>query len=408
MSSPSTGRTQAARGRYRDALAVPEFRALFLSHVMCMLGTIVTQFALTVLVYRQTGSPLLAAMVFTVAFVPYLFGGVLLSALVDRVPIRRLLVGCNLLTAGLAAVMALPGLPVGAVLVPAFGMGLVAPVFAGARAAVLPRVLDGDVYIAGRSLFRLVAQGAQVSGFALGGLLLVVMSPRAAVLLNTAAFLVSAALLAAGVRARPATARGAAVSLVRDSLTGLGQVFRIGPLRRVLVFGWAVPAVGIAPEALAAPYAEAAGFGTLGLGLLMSALPVGTVLGEVLCMWLPSPRQRLRLVVPLAALMFVPQLGFGLRPGLPLAIGLLVLSGAGLAHHLGLDRLLVDTAPEALLGRALSIQTSGLMFWQGVGFAVAGAAAQFAAPWAVVTVTAAAGLALIPVLRPRGPYGSPA
>ncbi|MEV0595210.1 MFS transporter [Nonomuraea cavernae] len=387
-----------ARGRYRDALAVPEFRTLFLSHVLCMLGTMVTQFALTVLVYRQSGSPLLAALVFTVAFVPYLFGGVLLSALVDRVAIRRLLVGCNLLTAALAAAMTLPGLPVAVVLALALGMGLVAPVFAGARAAMLPRVLDGDVYIAARSLFRLVAQGAQVSGFALGGLLLIALTPRAALMLNTGAFLLSAALLAAGLTARPAVSAGTR-SLVSDSLTGLGRIFRQARLRRVLVFGWAVPALGVAPEALAAPYADLAGFGTAGLGLLMSALPVGTVLGELLCLWIPSPARRLRLITPLALLVFLPQLLFGLRPGLPLAITLLVLSGLGLAHHLGLDQLLMDAAPEELLGRALSIQTAGLMFWQGVGFAVAGAAAQFASPSLVITVTAALGLLLVPLLR---------
>ncbi|MEU4233126.1 MFS transporter [Nonomuraea sp. NPDC026600] len=391
----------AARARYRDALAVPEFRAIFLSHVICMLGTIVTQFALTVLVYRQTRSPFLAALVFTVAFVPYLFGGVLLSALADRVAVRRLLVGCNLTTAALAAAMAAPGSPVGVVLVLAFGMGLVAPVFAGARAALLPRILNGDVYIAGRSLFRLVAQGAQVGGFALGGLLLIVLTPRAALLLNTGAFLASAALLAVGVKARPAIASATSLSLVRDSLAGLGKVFRLVRLRRVLVFGWAVPAIGVTPEALAAPYAQSAGFGTVGLGLLMSALPVGTVLGEVLCLWIPSPARRLRLVVPLALLMFLPQLAFGLRPGLPLAVGLLVLSGMGLAHHLGLDQLLMDAAPEPVVGRALSIQTAGLMFWQGIGFAVAGSAAQVVPPPVVITAGAVVGLALVPLLRPR-------
>ncbi|MEU7857334.1 MFS transporter [Nonomuraea sp. NPDC049141] len=391
----------AARARYRDALAVPEFRAIFLSHVICMLGTIVTQFALTVLVYRQTRSPFLAALVFTVAFVPYLFGGVLLSALADRMAIRRLLVGCNLTTAALAAAMASPGSPVGVVLVLAFGMGLVAPVFAGARAALLPRILDGDAYIAGRSLFRLVAQGAQVGGFALGGLLLIALTPRAALLLNTGAFLTSAALLAAGVKSRPAVTSATSLSLVRDSLAGLGKVFRLVPLRRVLVFGWAVPAIGVTPEALAAPYAQLAGFGTVGLGLLMSALPVGTVLGEVLCLWIPSPARRLRLIVPLALLMFLPQLAFGLRPGLPLAVGLLVLSGMGLAHHLGLDQLLMDAAPEPVVGRALSIQTAGLMFWQGIGFAVAGSAAQWVAPPMVITAGAVVGLAVVALLRPR-------
>ena len=40
-----------------------------------MLGDVVAAVALAVLVYEPTGSPALAALTFTAAFVPYLFSG---------------------------------------------------------------------------------------------------------------------------------------------------------------------------------------------------------------------------------------------------------------------------------------------------------------------------------------------
>ena len=55
------------KGRYRDALAVGEFRVIFGSYVVSMLGDVVAAVALTVLVYQQSGSSFLAALTFTLA-----------------------------------------------------------------------------------------------------------------------------------------------------------------------------------------------------------------------------------------------------------------------------------------------------------------------------------------------------
>ena len=105
-----------ATGGYLDALAVGEFRALFAAYTVSMLGDIVAAVALTVLVFERTGSPFLAGVTFTLAFLPYLFGGALLSSLVDRVPPRSLMIGCDLLSALVVALMAVSAVPVPALL----------------------------------------------------------------------------------------------------------------------------------------------------------------------------------------------------------------------------------------------------------------------------------------------------
>ena len=45
------------------------------------------------------------------------------------------------------------------------------------------------------------------------------------------------------------------ILLLRDSVEGFGRIFRIPPLRRVLLLSWMVPALAVVPEALAVPYA---------------------------------------------------------------------------------------------------------------------------------------------------------
>src|ERR1019366_7935738 len=75
------------------------------------------------------------------AFLPSLFGGILLGAAADRLPARRVLVGCDLISASLVGAMVIPGVPVAGLLTLLFAAGLVSPVYSGARAALLPDVL---------------------------------------------------------------------------------------------------------------------------------------------------------------------------------------------------------------------------------------------------------------------------
>ncbi len=163
------------RARYGQVLGVAEFRVIFAANIVSMLGSVVAAVALTVLVYQQTRSPALAASVMALSFLPYLVGGVLFGAAADRLPPRRVLVTCDLASAALVGCMVIPAMPLPALLGLLFVTGLISPVYQGVRSAVMPDVLPpGPDYILGRSLMRMVAQGAQVAGYGAGGLLLAV------------------------------------------------------------------------------------------------------------------------------------------------------------------------------------------------------------------------------------------
>ncbi|MFJ3302826.1 MFS transporter [Streptomyces sp. NPDC086549] len=356
---------------YARVFAVREFRAVFAAHTLSMLGVMVSEIVLSVLVYDLTGSPLMSALAFALGFLPYLIGGTLLAGVSDRFPARRVLVVCDLVCAGCVALMVLPGADIAVLLTLRCLLALVSPAFAGTRMATLADVLGGgELFVLGRSLLRIVSQSALLVGYGFGGLLLTVVAPRHALLITVGTFLASAALLRFGTRRRPARAGE------YQGPTGTRQVFADRRIRVLLLLFWVPPMFAVAPEALVAPYADELGAGSTGLGLLMCALPVGTVAGEVLAGSRLRPVTRERITLPLVCLTLLPYLGYVLHPGLATSLLLLLLSGAGSAYTLGLDQWLVRAVPDELRGRTMTVLSAGLMTLQGVGMALAGVAAE--------------------------------
>ncbi|MEV7519815.1 MFS transporter [Streptomyces sp. NPDC091371] len=400
--------TPAAPRGYRSVFRIREFRAVFAAHLMSVLGIVVAEIALTVLVFRATGSPLMSALTFALGFLPYALGGTLLAPVADRHPARRVLVGCDLLCAAAAAAMAVPGTPVAVLLVLRCAMAFVAPLFQGTRNASLADVLgSGEVFVLGRSLLRMVAQSALLLGFGLGGVLLTVLAPRGAIALTAAGFLASALLLRYGTALRPARA-----SARTSPLAGARAVFANRRLRALTLLFWVPPIFVVVPEALLAPYAAGLGAGTAVLGLLMCAMPVGTIAGELWAGSALTARTRSRIVAPLAAAGLLPLLLYGVRPGVAVTLLALLLVGLAHAHTLGLDQWYVEAVPEELRGRAMTLLSTGLMTLQGVGMALAGLAAEFLPVHEVVTAAGLLGtvavLLLLAELRrcarqPEGP-----
>ncbi|MFC9183917.1 MULTISPECIES: MFS transporter [Streptomyces] len=366
---------------YRAVFAVAEFRAVFAAHLLSLLGVVVSELALTVLVYDLTGSPLLSALTFALGLLPYIVGGTLFAGVADRYPARRVLVVCDLLCAACVAVMLVPATPVAGLLALRCLVAAIAPVFTGTRMAALTDILgEGDLYVLGRSLLRIVSQSAMLIGFGAGGVLLTVLSPRGAITVTVVTFLCSAAILRFGTRDRPAratTGGGAGGTLLKESLSGARLVLGDRRIRALMLLFWLPATFVVAPEALAAPYADAIGASPAALGLLLCAMAVGHIGAELFVGSALSPRNRSRIVLPVAAAGLLPLLVYAVRPGLPLALAALALAGAGAAYVIGLDQWFVAAVPQELRGRAMTLLTAGLMTVQGLGMALAGLAAEF-------------------------------
>lgn len=383
---------------YRTVLRSGEFRAVLGAHVFAMLAMIIGDFSLTVLVYQRTSSPLLSSLTFAIGFVPMGLGALFLGGVGRHRPSRDVLVACEVACAALLVVMGLPGMPIPVVLALLAVKGSIDPIFSGTRSASLPELLGTDGFPLGRSLLRLVSQNAQLVGFAAGGVALVFVTPTQALLAAAAGYAVSALLLLVGTRRRTPDARSV------DShgpVTALRALLAVPGMRPILAMTWLPGFFAVAPEALANPYAAVLGGGTVTVGLLLTGLPAGSVLGELLLGSLVSPERRSRLVVPLAAAGFVPVLLFVFGPTLPAAVGLLVVAGATGSYLIGLDRLAVAAVPEELRRRGFALQSAGMMVTQGLGFAAAGALAEWLPVTTVVPLLAGAGLVLVLVVGSR-------
>ncbi len=378
---------------------------MFLAQIVATLGNATTQITLSVVVYERTRSPLLSFLTFALGFAPCLFGATFLSAVADRYSSRDVLVVCQVVSCAVVGLMAVPSAPIPVLLLLLLVLGTVAPVFQGARAASLPDLLSGAGYVLGRSLLRLVSQSTQIIGFAAGGVLLIALTSTQALLLASVGFGVAALMLRFGTRRLPARQGPDRSPVTRSSLSGVRQVFAVPGLRPLLLFTWLPPTLVVAPEALAATYADRLGGGSTATGLLLGAAPAGSVIGEILAGTLLRPGARVRLVLPLGCLMFVPLLFFVFAPGLVPATLLLVVCGFGFTYAMGLDQRVLDATPEELRGRALTITMAGLMIGQGVGFAAAGATAEFLPAHLVVAGAGVLGLAGV-VVCARAPLAA--
>ncbi|GAA2215557.1 MFS transporter [Nonomuraea monospora] len=392
---------EARQVTYREVIAVKEFRALWYGQGLSLLGDQLAQVALAVLVYDRTGSPLATAAVYALTYLPSIVGGPLLAGLADRFARRGVMLACDLLRAALVGVMAVPGVPFWALCALVFLVVLLSAPFSAARAALLPEVLDGDAYVIGSALQNMTNQAVQMIGFATGGALIAAMGPYRALALDAATFLGSALILVSGVRRRPASVGTSKPSMWSMTTSGARLVFGSRKLRTLVLFAW-LCGFYILPEGIAAPYAARLATGDLPVpvitGLLMAAMPAGTVVGAFLFSRFVTPQRRLRLMGWMAMLSCAPLIVTAIRPPLAVVLAAWVLSGIGGAYQLAANAAFVQYVPAERRAQAFGLVQSGLMAVQGIGILVGGFAAERLGPEPVVALAGIAGVISAAVL----------
>ncbi|MCF6468899.1 MFS transporter [Nonomuraea sp. MG754425] len=393
---------EAQQVTYREVIAIKEFRALWYGQGLSLLGDQLAQVALAVLVYDRTGSPLATAAVYALTYLPSIVGGPLLAGLADRFARRGVMLTCDLVRAALVGVMAVPGVPFWALCALVFLVVLLSAPFSAARAALLPEVLEGDAYVIGSALQNMTNQAVQMLGFAAGGALIATMGPYRALALDAATFLASALILVSGVRRRPAARPDdAKASMWSMTASGARLVFGSRKLRTLVLFAW-LCGFYILPEGIAAPYAAKLATGGLPVpvitGLLMAAMPAGTVVGAFLFSRFVSPPRRMRLMGWMAMLSCAPLIVTAIRPPLAVVLVAWVLSGIGGAYQLAANAAFVQHVPAERRAQAFGLVQSGLMAVQGIGILVGGLAAERLGPEPVVALAGIAGVISAAVL----------
>jgi hypothetical protein len=268
--------------------------------------------------------------------------------------------------------------------------------FRAAQGALLPEVLPGELYERGLAVRQITSQTAQLAGFGAGGLLVAALSPPMALLGDALTFLVSAALVRVGVadRSRPAGDGTAAQPGPRKTMPALVAIAKDRRRRTLLLLAWLIGWY-VVPEALAAPYADQLGAGPVAVGLLMAAVPLGSVLGAWLFVRFVPVRLRSSLVGVLATCAGLPLLLCVLRPGLVFTFVLWGLSGSfATAYMLQAQADFVRATPDADRGRAVGLASSGIVAAQGFAVLISGLLADTADPGTAVAVAGSMGVLL--------------
>ena len=349
---------------------------MWFAQVISYAGDQFAQVAIAILVYRRTGSPLLTALAYALTYLPPIAGGPLLSGLADLFPRRRVMIVCDVTRAGLVALMALPSMPFAGLCALLFFTVLLGAPFSSARSALLPDVLPDDKFVLGSAIGNISFQASQILGFVAGAAVVSALKPYWTLATDALSFALSAVIVTGWVKRResPRCDPGKRPSLWAVSREGVTMVFGNPVLRTLLLFGW-LAGFCIVPEGLAAPYAHSLHGNALDVGLLMAAMPLGTVVGAFAFGRLVPPSGRVRMMGWLAMASCAPLIGSAFNPPLWAVLVLWALAGAGGAYQLAAAAVFVQNlAPEGR-ARAFGLAQSGLLAVQGLGIVAGGAVA---------------------------------
>jgi len=392
--------------------AVGEFRALWLAQLLSVFGDQLARVALTILVYARTGSALLAAVTFVVSIVPTFIGGITLAWLADRYPRRGVMIACDLARCVLVLVMTISGMPLAALVVLLFVVTFVGAPFSAARAAVYPDVLGEDKYVMGTAITLTTNQFAQVIGFVAGGTITGFLGTRTSLITDAATFALSAVIVRAWVRFRPAPGAaatgGKGSGRVAGVISGARLVFANPALRTPMLFGW-LAAFYNAPEGVVTPLARTLGGGAAAVGVLLAAQAVGETVGAIVFSRFVAPASRLRLMGPLAVASCAALILLAARPALAVALLILAISGVCASYQLAANAAFVQATPPEQRSQAFGIAQGGISLGQGAVMILAGAAAEAIRPETVIAICGGMGVMAAAVLAvgwSRGQRGS--
>ncbi|MEI5036227.1 MFS transporter [Streptomyces sp. S1A(2023)] len=386
---------------YQELFRTPEFSPLLSATAAHVAAQTISRTAIGTLVHDATGSPFLTALSMFGPLLAQIIGATFLLSATDRLPPRAATTGLALFFATATTALALPGLSVATIFAILAVQGMLGSVGGGVRYGLLTEIVPAEGYRLGRSVLNMSAGTLQIFGYAVGAVLVNVLTPRGALLAGAALFVVAASVARIGLTSRPPRAQGR--PSVRDTWRGNARLWASKPRRRVYLALWVPNGLVVGCESLFVSHAPHHA------GLLFASAAVGMLAGDTLTGRFLPPRWRDRLGAPplLLLLLAAPYLIFVLHPALPVALAAVALASVGFSANLLLQERLMTMVPGELRGHAFGLHHSGMFTMQGVAAATAGGLAQFTSPATAMTVMAAASvavtLALTPGLRHAGP-----
>ncbi len=361
-----------------------DYRLLWGAQLVSVIGDKIHQIAMSVLVYKLTGSVAQVGIMLAVTTLPAVLFGVPAGVFVDRWDRRVTMIGSDLLRA--AIVLCIPLLvPYGmvAVYAAAFCVATVSLFFEPARLSLLPQVVEPDELMAANSLDNVSQSVSELVGLIGAAGVVALVGTSAAFLLDGVTFVASAVFVAfVSTRGRALAHESMPQRFLTELQSGLRHIAEV-PVLRDLVGVYALGGACIAAAILAVNGLAFERFGSgavdsraVGLALLDGAITVGILVGSLTVGQSGSNAAGRKFLVGLT----VFGVSFGLvafAPSLVAAMPLLFVGGvANMWFFVPGSTLIQTTAEPALLGRVFAAKNAVSRASITVGFLLAGFAAE--------------------------------
>lgn len=345
-------------------LRLREFRAVWAAAVVSGLGDRIATLALYLAIYNLTGSAVNLGLLAATQIVPAILLGPATGLLLDRHSRKGLMVTSDILSALVAATLALAESPLEIYVLAtilACGRQLTGP----ARLALIPDIVPQSLLASANALLMVTRNLVLLVGPALGGAMVAWRGSDAAFLADAVTFLASAAILLAQpfvARAtkasplRPTAAVGLAPrvrAFAAETREGLAGVVDNPRLRFAFLFFAALTFVTAMQQPLIVVFVKDVLQGSdMALGLVVSAAGLGGILGAVLGGVRVGNRRPLATVVALTAIDGALLLVFAATRHIGVAAILFAAFGAiGTLAQIALATFLQRETPEESRGR---------------------------------------------------------
>lgn len=373
-----------AGARVLAPLRSRDYRFLWLAQLVSVIGDKIHQIAMSVLVYKLTGSVAQVGVMLAVTTLPAVLFGVPAGVFVDRWDRRLTMIGSDLLRAGI--VLCIPllirfGMPL--VYLAAFAIATVSLFFEPARLSLIPEIVGPQELMAANSLDNVTQSTSELLGLAGAAGLVALVGVSAAFVFDGFTFLVSAIFVGlVAFRGRTAP-RGVADERFSEELwRGLKHIADV-PVLRDLVGVYALAAACVAAAILAVNGLAFERFGTgavdsraVGLAVLDGAITVGLLIGSITVGQSGSAAAGRKFLGSLT----VFGVAFGLvafAPSLLSAMPLLLIGGvANMWFYVPSATIIQTTADPAILGRVFAAKNAISRVSVTAGFLLAGLLAE--------------------------------
>jgi MFS family permease len=359
------------------------YRLFFIGNGISLIGTWIQQIAMSWLVYRLTGSPLLLGVIAFAGLFPGLFLAPLAGVLSDRLNLRHILLATQILAMLQALVLAFLVIAGAAavwhIIFLSVLLGLISSFDIPARQSFVVEVIGrredlGSAIALNSALFN----GARLVGPSLAGVMIALMGEGMCFLLNALSYLAPIATLFL-MEIEHVPKAGSNADLVRGLKDGFRYAFGFLPVRSLLLIIALVSLAGMPYTVLMPVFAKDIFLGgPHTLGFLTAASGAGALIGAL---YLASRRTVLGMgrLIPLAAGIFGGGLVlFSLSRTLWLSLFLLLIVGFGMMVQLALSNTILQTVVEDdMRGRVMSIFTMSFMGTAPLGSLLAGGLADW-------------------------------